>query len=133
MSRLPRLLPALAVLCLTAAANALPAQEAGDRAGRRYEPIFIGEEGRDHGKPGQGPWRGFPISLSLRDAPLKDVLRAFARLVGFNLVLHPKIPEATVTLEFRDVPWDLALHTILRVHGLGAEVDDRLWTVTPSR
>jgi type IV pilus assembly protein PilQ len=77
-----------------------------------------------------GRWKGFPISLSLRDAPLPEVLRSFARLAGFNLVLDPRV-QGEVTVELKDVPWDQALHVILKTHGMGAEVDGRVWLVEP--
>jgi hypothetical protein len=127
-------LPALlAVLCL--AATALSAQEAGGRVDRHPRAVTMGAHGlleRGQGLSGQGQWRGFPISLSLRDAPLPEVLRAFAQLAGFNLVLDPRIQQGTVTVELKDVPWDLALHVILETHGLGAEVDGRLWLIAPN-
>ena len=133
MSRLPRPLPVLlAGLCL--AATLLPAQEAGGRAARRPRAVTIGAHGLvEHGQgpSGQGPWRGFPISLKLQDAPLTEVLRAFAQIAGFNLVLDPRIHQGTVTVELEDVPWDQALHVILKMHGLGAEVDGRLWLIEP--
>ena len=133
MSRLTRPLPALlTVLCL--AATALSAQEAGDRAGGHPRAVAVGAHGvvqRGQGPSGQGEWRGFPISLSLRDAPLPEVLRAFAQIAGFNLVLDPRIPQGTVTVELKDVPWDLALHVILKTHGLGSEVNGRLWRIAP--
>jgi type II secretory pathway component GspD/PulD (secretin) len=133
MSRLPRPFPLLlAVLCF--AATLLPAQEAGDRAGRPPRAVTIGAHGlveRGQGLSGQGQWRGFPISLKLQDAPLTEVLRAFAQIAGFNLVLDPRIHQGTVTVELEDVPWDQALHVILKMHGLGAEVDGRLWLIEP--
>lgn len=75
-------------------------------------------------------WHGFPISLSLRDAPLPEVLRSFARLAGMNLVLDPKV-QGTVTVELHDVPWDQALYVILKTHGLAAEIDGQVWLVEP--
>ncbi|HXT50927.1 MAG TPA: secretin and TonB N-terminal domain-containing protein, partial [Thermoanaerobaculia bacterium] len=75
-------------------------------------------------------WHGFPISLSLRDAPLPEVLRSFAKIAGVNLVLAPGI-SGNVTVELKDVPWDQALWVILKTHGLAAEIDGRIWTVQP--
>ena len=133
MSCLPRPLPALlAVLCL--AATTLSAQEAPNRASEHPRAVAIEGHGRverSQGAAGQGPWRGFPISLSLREAPLPEVLRAFAQIARFNLVLDPRVPNEPVTVELKDVPWDQALHVILKTHGLAAEVDDRLWLVEP--
>ena len=133
MSRLLRSLSILlAVLCL--AATPLSAQEAADRSGRHPRAIPIGSHGLiklGQGSTGEGQWRGAPISLSLRGAPLPEVLRAFAQLGGFNLILHPRVPPEPVTVELKDVPWDLALYVILKTHGLGAEVDGELWLVAP--
>jgi type II secretory pathway component HofQ len=135
MSRLPRPLPVLLAVVLLAAA-ALSAQEAGNRAGDPPRAISFGAHGlveRGQGPSGQGQWRGFPISLSLRDAPLPEVLRAFAEIADFNLILDPRVPQGSVTVELKDVPWDLALYMILKTHGLGAEVDGRLWRIATPR
>ena len=132
MSRFRRpLLTLVTVLCLTT--TALSAQKAGERS-ERPRAVPVGAHGlleRGQGPSGQGQWKGFPISLSLRDAPLTEVLRAFAQIAGFNLVLDPRIPQGTVTVELKDVPWDQALSVILKTHGLAAEVDGRLWRVAP--
>ena len=66
------------------------------------EPRFLGE----------------PISLDLKDADLKDVLRAFAELAKVNIVIDPGV-RGSVTIRLHDVPWDQALDVILRVNGLG--------------
>jgi len=109
----------------------LAAQRAEDRIGGQPRAVAIGGHGtleRGQGVSGEGRWKGFPISLSLQRAPLPDVLRAFSELAGFNLILDPKV-QGSVTVELKDVPWDLALHSILKMHGLGAEVDGKLWTI----
>jgi len=73
-------------------------------------------------------WKGEPISLSLRDADLVEVIRSFAKLADMNLIIDPRI-SGRVTLELEDVPWDQALHVILKTHGLGMEVEGRVWEV----
>lgn len=70
------------------------------------------------------------IDLSLRDADLVEVLRSFAKLGGFNLVIDPGV-KGRVTVELRDVRWDAALVMILRTHGLSAEVNGRIVSVAP--
>jgi len=114
-------------------ASVLAAQRGADPAVRFETPVHIGDRGviaPGQGPSGHGPWHGFPISVSLRDAPLPEVLRTFARLAGFNLVLDPGV-QGSVTAELNDVPWDQALALILKVNGLAAEVDGRLWLVEP--
>lgn len=59
--------------------------------------------------------------MSLRDADLVEVLRSFAKIGNFNLILDPAV-RGKVTVELRDVPWDQALEQILKVQGLGIDV-----------
>ena len=128
-----RLLCLFVALCL--AAPALSAQETGADSHPPHG-FILGNHGviergeRGQSPAGQGRWRGFPISVSLRDAPLPEVLRTFARLANFNLVLDARV-QGSVTVELENVPWDQALHVILKTHRMGAEVDGRLWLVAP--
>jgi type IV pilus secretin PilQ/predicted competence protein len=62
-------------------------------------------------------YTGEPISLNLKDADIKDVLRTFAQLTGLNVAVDPQV-VGTVTVDFVDVPWDQALDLILRQNGL---------------
>jgi type IV pilus assembly protein PilQ len=71
-----------------------------------------------------GPPRNYvgePISLSLKNADLVEVLRSFAQLAQFNLIVQPGV-KGKVTVELKDVPWDQALEAILKMHGLGLDV-----------
>jgi len=60
---------------------------------------------------------GDPLSLNLKDADIKDVLRTFAQLTGLNIAVDPQV-QGSVTVDFVDVPWDQALDLILRQNGL---------------
>lgn len=62
-------------------------------------------------------FNGEPISLNLKDADIKDVLRTFAELTGLNIAVDPGV-TGSVTVDFVDVPWDQALDLILRQNGL---------------
>jgi hypothetical protein len=61
---------------------------------------------------------GERISLDLKDADLRDVLKTFAKLGRFNLVVDPEV-KGSVTVRLENVPWDQALDVILRMNGLG--------------
>jgi type IV pilus assembly protein PilQ len=65
----------------------------------------------------QRVFTGDPISLNLKDADIKDVLRTFAQLTGLNIAVDPNV-GGQVTVDFVDVPWDQALDLILRQNGL---------------
>jgi type IV pilus assembly protein PilQ len=62
-------------------------------------------------------FNGEPVSLNLKDADIKDVLRTFAELTGLNIAVDPGVSGA-VTVDFVDVPWDQALDLILRQNSL---------------
>lgn len=62
-------------------------------------------------------FNGEPISLTLKDADIKDVLRTFADLTGLNMAIDPGV-TGSVTVDFVDVPWDQALDLILRQNNL---------------
>jgi type IV pilus secretin PilQ/predicted competence protein len=63
-------------------------------------------------------YTGEPISLNLKDADIKDVIRTFAALTGLNIAVDPQV-SGSVTVDFNDVPWDQALEIILRQNSLG--------------
>jgi type IV pilus assembly protein PilQ len=62
-------------------------------------------------------FNGEPLSLNLKDADIKDVIRTFADLTGLNIAIDPGV-SGTVTVDFVDVPWDQALDLILRQNNL---------------
>jgi TonB family protein len=67
---------------------------------------------------------GEPVSLTIKEADLKDVLRTFSKLTGLKFVIDPRSEEAgllsaPVTLDVDDTPWDQILESILRSNGLG--------------
>jgi len=63
---------------------------------------------------------GRKITLQFRDAPVVDVFRLIGETSGFNIVLGPDV-TGNITLSLVDVPWDLALDTVLTTLKLGAE------------
>jgi type IV pilus assembly protein PilQ len=66
---------------------------------------------------GRRVFNGEPLSLNLKDADIKDVLRTFAELTGLNIAIDPGV-TGSVTVDFVDVPWDQALDLILRQNNL---------------
>ncbi len=80
--------------------------------------------------PERRVWVGEPINLSLRDADLVEVLRSFAKMTDANVIIDPKV-QGKVTVELKGVPWDQALHVILKSHGLGMEVTGNVWVMKP--
>ena len=77
---------------------------------------------------GQRTFTGDPISLNLKDADIKDVLRTFAQLTGLNIAVDPQV-SGSVTVDFVDVPWDQALDLILRQNGLSFALEGNVMRV----
>jgi type IV pilus assembly protein PilQ len=71
---------------------------------------------------------GEPISLNLKDADLKDVLRTFAELTGLNMAIDPGV-GGSVTVDFQDVPWDQALDIILRQNSLTFTIEGNVMRI----
>ena len=83
--------------------------------------------------PKEAGWTGERISLDLKDADIKDVLKTFAKLGRFSVVIDPEVKGA-VTVRLENVPWDQALDVILRVNGLGYVLEGKLVRVgVPSK
>jgi len=73
------------------------------------------------------------ISLDLKDADLRDVLKTFASLERINIAIDPEV-RGSVTIRLNDVRWDQALDVILRSNGLGYVIDGNVLRIgTPAR
>ncbi|MEM8931972.1 MAG: hypothetical protein AAGE94_12410 [Acidobacteriota bacterium] len=75
----------------------------------------------DSDPDGRRQYHGEPIDLSLRNAPVVEVLRSFSELGDFNLIVQPSV-RGQVTVELKQVPWDQAMDLILRMHGLALDI-----------
>lgn len=89
-------------------ATGVPKQQAPDR----LDEFFEARQTRR--------FNGRPITLQVRDADLSDVFRLIGEASGFNIILSDEV-RGKITLSLVDVPWDLALDTILHTQRLGGE------------
>jgi type IV pilus assembly protein PilQ len=76
-------------------------------------------------------WVGEPIDMKVRDADVVEVLRMFAQISGLNVVIQPGV-SGTVTVELENVPWDQALDQILKINGLGFELEGNIMRIAPT-
>jgi type IV pilus assembly protein PilQ len=60
------------------------------------------------------------ISLDFQDADIKSVLRLMAEYGNMSIISGDDV-KGTVTLAMKNVPWDQALESILKVHGLSQQ------------
>jgi type IV pilus assembly protein PilQ len=57
------------------------------------------------------------VSLKMRQADVKTVLRSLARIVDKNILVKNEI-KGEITVDFHDVPWDQAFNSLLNTQGL---------------
>ncbi|HEV8434884.1 MAG TPA: M56 family metallopeptidase [Thermoanaerobaculia bacterium] len=72
-----------------------------------------------------GVYTGQPISLSLLNADLRDVFGTFAKLTGTDIQVDPGI-EGTVSVSWKNVPWDEAFDSLLEDHGLTYKMEGKV-------
>lgn len=63
------------------------------------------------------PGNGKPITMRFKNAELADVLDAFSRFTGLNIVASERV-RGRVSLSLTDVPWRIGFDTLLDAHGL---------------
>jgi type IV pilus assembly protein PilQ len=63
-------------------------------------------------------YMGRKITLDFQDANIKNILRIIADVSGLNIITSENV-QGKVTMKLKDVPWDLALDTILMNNKLG--------------
>jgi len=73
---------------------------------------------------------GEPITMTMKDADIRDVLKTFATLTQLNIVVDPEV-SGSVTVELHDVPWDQTLDLILKINGLGYVLENNILRVAP--
>ena len=70
------------------------------------------------------------MTITLKDADVKDVLRSFAQISGLNVVVNPGV-SGRVTVELTNVPWDQALEQVLKINSLGYELEGNIMRIAP--
>ncbi|MDH3684078.1 MAG: type IV pilus secretin PilQ, partial [Acidimicrobiia bacterium] len=94
------------------------------------EGLEASYESRDLTDTVTSGYEGEPLTMTLREADIKDVLRSFAQISGLNVVVQPGV-EGSVTVELTDVPWDQALDIILKTNGLNYQLEGNIMRIAP--
>jgi type IV pilus assembly protein PilQ len=76
-------------------------------------------------------YTGEPIDLKVTNADVTEVIRTFAQISGLNVLVQPGV-QGAVTAELENVPWDQALEQILKINGLGYEVEGNVMRIAPT-
>ena len=70
------------------------------------------------------------ISIDVKDADIVDVVRLFAEVGGFQVVVDPGV-SCNLTLKLNEVRWTSALDVALKSCGLGRDEENDIVRVAP--
>ena len=70
------------------------------------------------------------ISIDIKDADIVDVVRLFAEVGGFQVVVDPGV-TCKLTLKLNEVLWTSALDVALKSCGLGRDTENDIVRVAP--
>lgn len=73
---------------------------------------------------------GKPISIEVRDTPVRDVINLIAEQSGANIVLGGEV-DGKISLKLRQIPWDQALLTVMKARNLGYVRQGSILRVAP--
>ena len=96
-------------------------------AAQKVEPQ---SQGRLYGDPG---FRGEPIKLNVVNADIRDILNYITEQYGINFVIDKSVKQVPVTVNVSEVPWNIALDSILRSQELGIQVNGTILRVADSK
>ena len=104
----------IGVLTVAAAAQTLTPQEQGKRYG---DPGFVGE----------------PANLKVVNTDIRDILSYITEQYGINFVIDKSVGAVPVTVNVTDVPWNVALDSILRAQNLGVQVNGSILRIAEQK
>lgn len=109
---------ALIALMIVATLSVLAIGQRTNQQGRRYgDPGFVGE----------------PINLNVVNADVRDILNYVTEQYGVNFVIDKSVKNVPVTVNVSEVPWNVALDSILRAQELGIQVNGPILRVADSK
>jgi type IV pilus assembly protein PilQ len=87
-------------------------------------------QGTMYGDPG---FRGEPINLNVVNADIRDILNYITEQYGINFVIDKSVKSVPVTVNVSEVPWNIALDSILRSQELGVQVNGTILRVADAK
>ncbi|MFN2501793.1 MAG: type IV pilus secretin PilQ [Pyrinomonadaceae bacterium] len=87
-------------------------------------------QGRHYGEPG---FRGEPIDLNVVNADIRDILSYITDQYGVNFVIDKSVKEVPVTVKVKDIPWNIALDSVLQAHELGVQVNGNILRIADNK
>lgn len=94
---------------------------------QRVEPQ---SQGKMYGEPG---FRGEPINLNVVNADVRDILSYITDQYAINFVIDKSVAAVPVTVKVSDVPWNIALDSVLQSQSLGVQVNGNILRVADAK
>lgn len=94
---------------------------------QKVEPA---SQGKMYGEPG---FRGEAINLNVVNADIRDILSYITDQYGINFVIDKSVPQVPVTVKVSEVPWNIALDSVLQAQALGVQVNGNILRVADSK
>jgi type IV pilus assembly protein PilQ len=96
-------------------------------AAQKVEPS---SQGKMYGEPG---FRGESINLNVVNADIRDILSYITDQYGINFVIDKSVTQVPVTVKVNEVPWNVALDSVLQSQSLGIQVNGNILRVADSK
>ena len=109
----------IAILMISMLAIAAAAQKTGSQL-----------QGARYGDPG---FRGEPINLNVVNADIRDILNYVTEQYGINFIIDKSVARIPVTVNVSEVPWNVALDSIMRSQELGIQVNGNILRVADAK
>ncbi|MBA2379811.1 MAG: hypothetical protein H0V76_09600, partial [Blastocatellia bacterium] len=88
------------------------------------------QQGKRYGDAG---FVGESINLNVVNADIRDILNYITEQYGINFVIDRSVTAVPVTINVSDVPWNLALDSVLRSQNLGVQVNGPILRIADSK
>ena len=85
---------------------------------------------KTYGCPG---FVGEPINLKVVNADIRDILNYITEQYGINFVIDKNVGSVPVTVNVNEVPWNMALDSILQSQGLGVQINGPILRIAPAK
>ena len=66
----------------------------------------------------------FPITLSFNNTDIREVMQVFSEITNRNILVGKEV-KSSLSIELRDIPWKIALKSILDIEGLTWAIDNK--------
>lgn len=88
------------------------------------------QQGKRYGEPG---FKGESINLNVVNADVRDILSYITDQYGINFVIDKSVGQVPVTVKVNDVPWNIALDSVLQAQELGVQVNGTILRVADNK